>query len=69
MTGLTSRNGSKTTTYVGVEGFAKEPASPMLNPPLFDREIGPRAATGLNLEDGSVKTQVKYFCHNMLTQE
>jgi len=33
MTRFTSRNGSKTTTYVGVEGFPEKPGGPMLNLP------------------------------------
>jgi len=56
---FTYRNGSKTTTYVGVEGFPTKPAVPMPIPPLFDREITPRPVTGLDLTDGKHKTLVK----------
>ena len=56
---IASRNDSKTTTYVGVEGYPTKPAVPMPIPPLFDREITPRPATGLNLKDKHPKTLVK----------
>jgi len=56
---IASRNDSKTTTYVGVEGYPTKPAVPMPIAPLFDREITPRPATGLNLTDGKPKTLLK----------
>ena len=59
MTRFASRNDSKTTTYVGVEGYPTKPAVPMPIAPLFDREITPRPATGLNLTDGKPETLLK----------
>ena len=59
MTRFASRNGSKTTTYVGVEGFPTKPAVPVPIPPLFDQGMTPWPATALNLTDGKPKTLVK----------
>ncbi len=59
MTRFASRNVSKTTTYVGAEGFPTKPAVPVPIPPLFDREIARRPVTGLNLVDREPRTLVK----------
>ena len=59
MTRFASRNGSNTTTYVGVGDFPSEPAVAMPFPPPFDGEMAPRPVTGLNWTDGTSKTIVK----------
>jgi hypothetical protein len=58
-THFASRNGSKTTTYEGVEGFPTKPAVAVPIPPLFDQGMTPRPATGLNVTDGKPKTLIK----------